>query len=455
MTNKDGKKSLIAAIHEKITGRKFLAVLLIVLMLLMIAVGIAYDHHSRRQPVVLEVALYSGTSWNVPQKNAYIIYDRVAELFEQEYADLNVKIKFRSGQMIQNYSEWLAQQVLLGREADIFLVLEEDFSTYSSIGLFENLTPYIDGSDDFDKKAFYQRALQAGQYYGSQYTLPFLVAPTFMVANKTLLEQENIDINEEQWTWDDFYDVCEQVTRDLDDDGRPDQFGVYDYDWENAFYTNDVRLFPNDGSRIAFNDNFMGQTIEYMKNLHKLNQGIVVKETMFDRGQVAFKMFSLPEYRAYGTYPYRILKYENFEWEAVPMPAGPNEYRSSRLYTVQLGMSSRSQNKDLAFEFMKFISTNLQAQEMVWEETYALPVLRNVVEDIYKSDDPEVLENKAVNAEFITEAIETSYLDPHFKKFANLKSLMDQHIFQIIAGDLDVNTGIKALKDDLNRVISE
>ncbi|MDD3197174.1 MAG: hypothetical protein PHI69_02825, partial [Eubacteriales bacterium] len=70
MTNKDGKKSLIAAIHEKITGRKFLAVLLIVLMLLMIAVGIAYDHHSRRQPVVLEVALYSGTSWNVPQKNA-------------------------------------------------------------------------------------------------------------------------------------------------------------------------------------------------------------------------------------------------------------------------------------------------------------------------------------------------------------------------------------------------
>lgn len=192
-----------------------------------------------------------------------------------------------------------------------------------------------------------------------------------------------------------------------------------------------------------------------MKNLHKLNQGIVVKETMFDRGQVAFKMFSLPEYRAYGTYPYRILKYENFEWEAVPMPAGPNEYRSSRLYTVQLGMSSRSQNKDLAFEFMKFISTNLQAQEMVWEETYALPVLRNVVEDIYKSDDPEVLENKAVNAEFITEAIETSYLDPHFKKFANLKSLMDQHIFQIIAGDLDVNTGIKALKEDLNRVINE
>ena len=445
----------LISLKQIATGKRLLALVLLVLLLIAVMVGFAYDHHSRRQPLVLNVALYSGTSWNVPQKNAYTIYDLVAENFEKQYPGQDVKINYITGQMISNYSEWLAQKVLLGEEADIFLVLEEDFSTYSSIGLFEDLTPYINSTSDFNEAGFYQRALQAGQYYGNQYTLPFLVAPTFMVANRTLLEKENIIIDDDHWTWDDLYEISERVTKDLDDDGRPDQFGIYDYDWENAFYTNDRQLFPNDGSRIAFNDDYLAETINFMKRLHQLNLGIVLRETMFDRGQVAFKMFSLPEYRAYGTYPYRILKYENFEWEAVPMPAGPNGYSSSRLYTVQLGMSSRSDNKQLAFEFMKFMTTDEKSQELIWNETYALPAQRHIVDRIYKSDHPEVLESKAVDSVFLAEAIENSYLDPHFKKFSNLKAVMDQQIYQIVAGDLDVKEGIKYMKKDLDRIIKD
>lgn len=449
------RKRIFKPLRQIVTGKRLLALVLLTLLLITVSVGFAYDHHSRRQPIVLDVALYSGTSWNVPQKNAYTIYDMIAENFEKQYPGHNVKINYRTGQMISNYSEWLAQKVLLGEEADIFLVLEEDFSTYSSIGLFEDLTPYIKVADDFNESGFYQRALQAGQYYGSQYTLPFVVAPTFMVANKTLLEKENINIDDEQWTWDDLYEISEKVTKDIDGDGRPDQFGIYDYNWDNAFYTNDRQLFPNDGSKIAFNDSYLAETIDFMKRLHQLNQGIVLRETMFDRGQVAFKMFALPEYRAYGTYPYRILKYENFEWEAVPMPAGPNGYRSSRLYTVQIGMSSRSDNKQLAFEFMKFMTTDEVSQELIWEETYALPAQRHLVDKIYQSDHPEVLESKAVDAKFLAEAIESSYLDPHFKKFSNLKAVMDQQIYQIVAGDLDVVEGIKDMKKDLDRIIKD
>lgn len=438
-----------------VSGKRLLSLVLLLLFLVATAVGFSYDHHSRRQPIIIDVAVYSGTSWNVPQKNAYLIYDIIAEKFEASLPEYNVKINYITGQMIENYSEWLAQKILLGEEADIFLVLEEDFSTYSSIGLFENLTPYINSSKVFNEGDFYGRALEAGQYYGNQYTLPFAIAPTFMVANRTLLEQENITIDDEKWTWDDFYNICNTVTKDLDGDNRPDQFGIYNYDWENAFYTNDQLLFPNDGSKIAFQDNYLVETIDFMKRLHQLNQGIVLRETMFDRGQVAFKMFALPEYRAYGTYPYRILKYENFEWEALPMPAGPNGYRSSRLYTIQIGMSSRSENKELAYKFMEFMTTNREAQKLIWEETYALPAQRQVVDTIYRSDHPEVLENKAVNAVFLDEVIDRSYLDPHFKKFPSLKTIMDQQISQIITGDLDVEQGVKDMKKDLERIINE
>ena len=40
------------------------------------------------------------------------------------------------------------------------------------------------------------------------------------------------------WTWNDFYTICQKVTKDTDGDGRLDQFGVYDYKWNDATLSN-------------------------------------------------------------------------------------------------------------------------------------------------------------------------------------------------------------------------
>lgn len=53
---------------------------------------------------------------------------------------------------------------------------------------------------------------------------------------------------ENQWTWDDFYKICQKVTKDTDGDGRIDQFGVYNYDWKDAVFSNGGRLFNQAGT---------------------------------------------------------------------------------------------------------------------------------------------------------------------------------------------------------------
>ncbi len=410
---------------------------------------------SKDTGITIELAVYSGNTWGVPQKYAYEIYDQAIALFEAKYAEQNIKIKLRSGIMIQSYSEWLAEKVLLGEEADVFLVLEEDLSTYAAIGLLENLSPYMAQSADFSYGDFYQKALESGQYNHEQYALPFQIAPTFLVVNKTLLQDNNVSIDPNHWTWEDFYQICKALTRDTDGDNQLDQFGVFDYDWEKAFYTNDSALFPSDGGAIAFKDEPMIETIDFMKKMYSLNQGTNPASTLFDKGKIAFKTFTLPEYRAYATYPYRILKYENFEWEALPYPVGPRGNSSSKLYSLQLGMSSRSNNKKWAFEFIKFLTTDYNVQHKVWEDTYALPVLRPVVEEIYVSDNPEVTGNRIVGAQFLEEVIEHSYFDPHFKSYARLKSLMDQKLFQIIAQNKESSSELSILKKELNKLMHQ
>ena len=411
--------------------------------------------HKANEPIVLNVALYSGNSWNVPQKEAYKIYDEAAELFEKKHQDINVRIRYKTGRLIQHYSEWFAEQVLQGTEPDVFLVLEEDFSTYASIGLFEDLAPYIRADDRFDQRNLYPKALQAGEYHGRQYTLPFQIAPSFMVVNRTLLEKENITIDYNNWTWEAFYDICRAVTKDLDGDGDIDQFGVYGYEWDHAFYTNDHSLFTNDGSKMAFKDDRLSETIGFMKKMYALNKGIVLKESHFAKGQVAFKTFTLPEYRAYGTYPYRILKYDEFQWEAIPFPKGPNGDSSSKLYTVQIGMSSRSNKKMLAYEFVKFLTYDEEIQKKVWDDTYALSANRKVVDEIYASGHQEIQLNRVVNGTFLNDIIDKSYVIPRFKMYSQLKELMDQKIFQIIAQDNDTALGIKELREDVQQLLDE
>ena len=50
--------------------------------------------------------------------------------------------------------------------------------------------------------------------------------------NKTLLAKEIIALPENNWTWKDFLEICRKVTRDTNGDGILDQFGCYDYSWQ-------------------------------------------------------------------------------------------------------------------------------------------------------------------------------------------------------------------------------
>ena len=69
-------------------------------------------------------------------------------------------------------------------------------------------------------------------------------------------------------------------------------------------------------------------------------------------GRVAFRPFTFAEYRTYKPYPWRIKRYSGFEWDCIPMPAGPSGSNASQLDTLMAGMSSRTLQEKLAWEFL-------------------------------------------------------------------------------------------------------
>ena len=227
--------------HKKCIG------IVVAAAVLFFAGGIYY---ARTRPVVLEFGMFTGSNWNVANANSFAIIDQAIARFEGEHP--GVRVHYYSGVPKEEYSEWLSRKILAGEEPDVFMVLGSDFDQFSSIGIMKNLDELIQQDAGFDTEKYFQSALSTGKYGNAQYALPYETVPTLMFVNQTLLTKEGIKIPDTDWNWEEMYDICRLVTKDLDGDGMLDQFGICNYDWLDAVYSNGGEIFQSNGKPVIW-----------------------------------------------------------------------------------------------------------------------------------------------------------------------------------------------------------
>ncbi len=251
----------------------------------------------QRSSPVLTIGIFAGSNWGVPQGEPYAIIDRTIEKFEEAHP--GVRVQYVSGIQREDYAEWLAGEFLRGEEPDVFLLPTEDFELYAEKGGLRELSPLVEQDAEFSTEIYDRAAYQNGQHNGRLYALPCENMITLMFVNKTLLAREGADMPPLSWTWADFLALSQRLTKDTDGDGIPDQFGFYDYTWEQAAVSNGVRLFREDGKSSYFADPRMEETVRFLKDLEEANEGHKVTARDFDMGRVAFRPFTFAEYRTY------------------------------------------------------------------------------------------------------------------------------------------------------------
>ncbi|WP_325199569.1 extracellular solute-binding protein [Oscillibacter sp.] len=382
-------------------GRMGIAVLAAALL----AGGLLWGLKAQREPV-LTVGVYAGSYWETPNGDCYQILDDAISLFQEKHP--GVRVEYVGGIPTGAYSEWLAERILKGAEPDLYFVLPEDFNLLASSGALANLDGLMASDPDFDAADYYEPCLRAGRFGGSQYALPQESVPTIMFVNKTLLESRGIPLPDNRWTWEDFYDICARVT---DADSRT--FGVYDYTWQNALYSNGASLFSEDGTACYLADEKVQAAVRFAGSLEELNGGYTVTARDFDLGRVAFRPFLFSEYRAYQPYPWRVRKYSGFEWDCVCMPAGPDGGNVSELHTMLLGVSARSKNRELAWELARLLSADEAVQSELYTYSHGISPVSRVAENgeaLAALDLP-----GGFTAEIIREIMSTAATAPRFE----------------------------------------
>lgn len=428
--------------------------LLIVLFLVLVIGGLIHFYSS--QQTVLEFGMFTGSYWGVSSADSYKIIDKAIEQYEKEHP--GVKIHYSSGISKDDYSEWFARKLLQGKEPDVFMILGTDFNQFSTMGVMKKLDSFIEKDSEFDKNKYFTSAYQAGQYGQTQYALPYETVPTLMFVNKTLLEKEKIKIPCYDWTWNDLYSICKKISKDTDGDNKIDQYGICNFDWRDAIYCNGGQIFDSDGTVAYFDSESMVETVKYIKKLNDLTLGAKVTQEDFNNGKVAFMPLTFAEYRTYKTYPHRIKRYTDFQWECITMPAGKKGQNISGVNTLLVGISANTKYEKLAWDFIKLLTYSEETQANIYQYSQGASVLKSVTQ----SDKMENIVQEhmkegevVISGKLLSDIIETGYVALKFKKYEQAIVYANAEINSILEKEKNIDSSLKILKREMQKYLEE
>ncbi len=413
-----------------------------ILAVVILFAGVWALQRKRNQTVTLKFGMFAGSYWDVPNGDCYQIIDDAIERFEKKYP--GVKVEYTSGVLKEDYIEWLSEQVLLGEEPDVFMIPDGEMENLISLNILKNLDRQIREDLNFAKEDDYSAAFAGGTARNGQYALPYECVPTLMFVNRTLLDRAEIMMPRRNWTWETFFDICQQVTQDLNGDGKFDQYGVLGYDWQYAMRASGVELFDENGKTSFFGDQKVEEAVRFLISLRALDQGHIVTSKDFDQGNVAFQPMTYAEYKTYKPYPWRIKKYSEFEWDCVSMPQKTSGSGKTALYTLLMGISSRTKQERLAWEFLKELCYDLETQSQIPESDSGLPVIREAVEQIQAED---------TNMEVVRDAMECAQTMPHFVGYQDAMEIADQRIQEMVDDGVALDTKLLKLQREINNLL--
>jgi multiple sugar transport system substrate-binding protein len=401
----------------------------------------------KKKQITLEFGMFAGSNWDVANGDSYRIIDRAIMKFERSHP--GVHVHYYSGIRKRDYAEWFSEQVLQGKTPDVAMILENQFNKLASMGVLKDLDPVIKADGRVKSWEYFTTAWNSGTYHGSQYALPYEADFMLMAVNKTLLTRHNFPMPKNNWTWDDFYSLCKALTADENGDSILDIAGVCGYTWQDAVYSNGARLFDENGKQSYFSDQKVVEAVRFMQKLSALTGDKLFTQTDFDAGKVAFMPLSFAKYRTYISYPYKINKDMNYEWQCLTMPAGYSGNNISEVDTLLMGISADTRQVKLAFDLLETLTHDKEIQTDICLSSQGASAMRMIAaSDTAKRILDENIEKNSdsYHIGLIADIMNKGVPVPKFRSYNEDMVLADSAVNKIISDKKDADNSLKVLQ---------
>jgi multiple sugar transport system substrate-binding protein len=316
------------------------------------------------------------SNWGDPNDQA--VYSAVADRFKEAYPNVDINDEFTPITTWSEYVNKVLTQVAGGNVPDIINIAIEGVRLGAAKNLFLPLDDYIAADPDGQALvADVDPALLDGLAVdGSQLLLPSTWNTMLIYYNTAMFESAGIDRPADDWTWDDFLAIAQQLTTG---DGGSKVFGFavpyFNFGLTPWFYSNDTSELNADWTASNLTDPKMVEAVTFVRDL-VAEHGVSPEP----KGADPYQLFPAGKVAMTGAGHWVVGAFRDagfVDFDVLPWPQRAT--KASVYGTAGYAIHPSSENPDLAWEYIKALAgPETQAQ---WAEIgAATPASRTVAE---------------------------------------------------------------------------
>lgn len=310
-------------------------------------------------------------SWG--SKSEIEILKPILSEFERE--NLDVKVEFMH--IPQNYFQKIHMLFASNLAPDVMFMNNLYLPIYANAGVLEPMS-----RNDVDC-VFYKKSLEALSYKGKLYAVPRDVSNLVIYYNKGLFDKYNVPYPSRNWTFADFLATAKKLTKDTNNDGKTDIWGV-SFEEDLFFY---LPYLMSEGGGVLSDDlkTSIINTPQSQKGLNfytdlrnkyhvaptRAQSASATMAQLFLQGKLAMQIsgrWLVPKYR----------EDAKFDWDVINFPSG-DKGSVVPLDASGWAIAKNSKHKDEAMRLIKFLASK-ESSEKFTQSGLIVPARIDVAE---------------------------------------------------------------------------
>lgn len=362
---------------------------------------------------------------------------RLAEAYMEEHPNVKIEYEYCSGaDYLTKMQTWFSS----GETPDVFGIANDHLIMFQDSELFEDLAPYVE-KDGLESMWDYEKAKESYTIENGRLTAVPFVDKTFAIAyNKDLFDQAGVEYPTNDWTEADMIAAAEKISA-LGDDIYGLRWGVRVPEFYRGLYGDMYYDAENKSMNVADNASFKAAVTMFADSIAN---GLAPDETS---GTISTGGFETGKFGMALSATWDIATYQNsvgdaFAWDVVMLPNNEEFGRwKTTLRSNGWSMSANAENKEVCWDFIKFLSTSETAA--VEGSSIGIPCLTSYVEseDYLKNFGEGTEYSKQVFIDMLEETVPLYNLGA----FAEVNDLAKADYEKVLAGQMTVDDMISDL----------
>lgn len=321
-------------------------------------------------------------------------YTAAVEAFEKDNPGVEVEVIVTDA---DQYATKLQASIAGSNTPDVFYVEQGDVMAYADNEVLLDITDIVE-EKELDLSNIWEYGVDSYRYDGNQvgqgqlYGLPKDVGPFALGYNKTMFEENGIELpdNDEPYTWEEFVEIGQTLTKDTNGDGELDQWATgLNVNWSlhSFVWGNGGNWVNEDSTEVTIDTPEFAEALQFFTDI--TNEYDMTPSSSQSETLDTYQRWMNGELAFFPVGPWDVSTYNDldFTYDLMPWPAGSTGESATYIGSLGIGVSNNTEYPEEATELAMYLSTSEEAQKQLVDANIQIPNLKDMAAEW--ASDPE------------------------------------------------------------------